>query len=243
MYVSLRILQKLIIHICRIKHIITNLRKIKNISVWTLPCCQNRHAFYVTSLVSSLLFIHKDQFWSQNIDPLCSFHRGIFRLLAEFQLDNKDNPSYTGKTVYFFVNFTQSSIFYYLLKLLFVGVSQMIFFPLCSANWTFLSCFHYDVCSGLSFQDFYQRCREAFLVNSDITLRTQLTEFRDHKLIRTKKVIQYTYMGFVLNLFTQSQEYVHWFLFAGSDTRGQCIFSSQCWNSRCYFSIIMNTRD
>ncbi|XP_062869150.1 origin recognition complex subunit 2 [Trichomycterus rosablanca] len=61
--------------------------------------------------------------------------RGIFRLLAEFQLENKDNQSYTG----------------------------------------------------LSFQDFYQRCREAFLVNSDITLRTQLTEFRDHKLIRTKK--------------------------------------------------------
>ncbi|KAK2874637.1 hypothetical protein QQF64_003422 [Cirrhinus molitorella] len=44
-----------------------------------------------------------------------------------------------------------------------------------------------DVGEGLSFQDFYQRCRESFLVNSDITLRTQLTEFRDHKLIRTKK--------------------------------------------------------
>ncbi|XP_047224434.1 origin recognition complex subunit 2 isoform X3 [Girardinichthys multiradiatus] len=41
--------------------------------------------------------------------------------------------------------------------------------------------------TGLSFQDFYQRCREAFLVNSDLTLRTQLTEFRDHKLIRTRK--------------------------------------------------------
>ncbi|XP_021175102.2 origin recognition complex subunit 2 isoform X2 [Fundulus heteroclitus] len=61
--------------------------------------------------------------------------RGIFRLLIKFQLENKDNPSY----------------------------------------------------SGLSFQDFYQRCREAFLVNSDLTLRTQLTEFRDHKLIRTRK--------------------------------------------------------
>lgn len=44
------------------------------------------------------------------------------------------------------------------------------------------------LCTGLSFQDFYQRCREAFLVNSDLTLRTQLTEFRDHKLIRTRKV-------------------------------------------------------
>uniref|UniRef100_A0A7N8YB32 Origin recognition complex subunit 2 n=1 Tax=Mastacembelus armatus TaxID=205130 RepID=A0A7N8YB32_9TELE len=61
--------------------------------------------------------------------------RGIFKLLVNFQLENKDNPSY----------------------------------------------------SGLSFHDFYQRCREAFLVNSDLTLRTQLTEFRDHKLIRTRK--------------------------------------------------------
>ncbi|XP_069020708.1 origin recognition complex subunit 2 [Embiotoca jacksoni] len=61
--------------------------------------------------------------------------RGIFKLLVKFQLENTDNPSYTG----------------------------------------------------LSFQDFYQRCREAFLVNSDLTLRTQLTEFRDHKLIRTRK--------------------------------------------------------
>ncbi|XP_074652977.1 uncharacterized protein LOC141907275 [Tubulanus polymorphus] len=41
--------------------------------------------------------------------------------------------------------------------------------------------------SGMSFQDLYQRCREAFLVNSDLTLRAQLTEFRDHKLIKFKK--------------------------------------------------------
>ncbi|GCB82194.1 hypothetical protein scyTo_0022294 [Scyliorhinus torazame] len=61
--------------------------------------------------------------------------RGIFKLLAQFQLENKDNPSYPG----------------------------------------------------LSFQDFYQRCRDAFLVNSNLTLRAQLTEFRDHKLIRNKK--------------------------------------------------------
>lgn len=61
--------------------------------------------------------------------------RGIFRLLAQYQLENKDNASYPG----------------------------------------------------LSFQDFYQQCREAFLVNSDLTLRAQLTEFRDHKLIRTKR--------------------------------------------------------
>lgn len=46
---------------------------------------------------------------------------------------------------------------------------------------------------GLSFQDFYQQCREAFLVNSDLTLRAQLTEFKDHKLIRTKKVYLFVF--------------------------------------------------
>ncbi|CAB4005847.1 origin recognition complex subunit 2-like [Paramuricea clavata] len=41
--------------------------------------------------------------------------------------------------------------------------------------------------AGMSFHDCYTKCREAFLVNSDATLRAQLTEFRDHKLIRSKK--------------------------------------------------------
>ncbi|KAK3877687.1 hypothetical protein Pcinc_017622 [Petrolisthes cinctipes] len=41
--------------------------------------------------------------------------------------------------------------------------------------------------TGLSFSDMYQRCRESFLVNSDLTLRAQLTEFRDHKLLRSRK--------------------------------------------------------
>ncbi|XP_056009143.1 origin recognition complex subunit 2-like isoform X3 [Ostrea edulis] len=40
---------------------------------------------------------------------------------------------------------------------------------------------------GMSLQDLYQRCRESFLVNSDLTLRAQLIEFRDHKLIKSKK--------------------------------------------------------
>jgi len=40
---------------------------------------------------------------------------------------------------------------------------------------------------GMSFQDLYQRCRAEFLVNSDLTLKAQLTEFKDHKLIRVKK--------------------------------------------------------
>ncbi len=40
---------------------------------------------------------------------------------------------------------------------------------------------------GMSFHDCYLRCREKFLVNSDMTLRAQLTEFIDHKLVRSKK--------------------------------------------------------
>ena len=40
---------------------------------------------------------------------------------------------------------------------------------------------------GLPFSDLYRRCREEFLVNSDLTLRSQLTEFIDHKLIRSSK--------------------------------------------------------
>ena len=40
---------------------------------------------------------------------------------------------------------------------------------------------------ALTFQSFYQRANESFLVNNELTFRTQLTEFRDHKIIRTRK--------------------------------------------------------
>ncbi len=44
-----------------------------------------------------------------------------------------------------------------------------------------------DNYAGLSFGELYRRCREAFLVNSDLTLRAQLTEFLDHKLVTSRK--------------------------------------------------------
>ena len=40
---------------------------------------------------------------------------------------------------------------------------------------------------GLPYAELYRTCREKFLANSDITLRSQLTEFLDHKLIRCRK--------------------------------------------------------
>jgi origin recognition complex subunit 2 len=40
---------------------------------------------------------------------------------------------------------------------------------------------------GLSYRQFYEKCREKFLVTSEETMRSQLTEFRDHNVIITKK--------------------------------------------------------
>ncbi|KAJ1910015.1 Origin recognition complex subunit 2 [Tieghemiomyces parasiticus] len=40
---------------------------------------------------------------------------------------------------------------------------------------------------GLAYPDFYAKCRERFLVSSDVAFRAQLTEFRDHKIIQTRK--------------------------------------------------------
>ncbi|XP_052864428.1 origin recognition complex subunit 2 [Anopheles cruzii] len=41
--------------------------------------------------------------------------------------------------------------------------------------------------SGMLLKELYWACREAFLVSSDAALRAQLTEFTDHKLLRTKR--------------------------------------------------------
>jgi len=40
---------------------------------------------------------------------------------------------------------------------------------------------------GFSFMELYRLCRAEFLVASDLALRAQLTEFRDHKLVKSKK--------------------------------------------------------
>ena len=40
---------------------------------------------------------------------------------------------------------------------------------------------------GMHYQDCYMKCLEKFLVNSDLTFKTQLTEFYDHKLLKSRK--------------------------------------------------------
>ncbi|KAK4882005.1 hypothetical protein RN001_005324 [Aquatica leii] len=48
---------------------------------------------------------------------------------------------------------------------------------------------HYQ---GLAFKDLYWSCREAFLVSSDLALRSQLTEYVDHKMLKVKRSIDGT---------------------------------------------------
>lgn len=40
---------------------------------------------------------------------------------------------------------------------------------------------------GIGFSDLYWRCRDNFLVSTDLALRSQLTEFLDHQLVKWRK--------------------------------------------------------
>jgi origin recognition complex subunit 2 len=39
----------------------------------------------------------------------------------------------------------------------------------------------------MAFRELYRECRERFLVSTDLALRSQLTEFFDHQLVRNKR--------------------------------------------------------
>ncbi|XP_076263535.1 origin recognition complex subunit 2 [Rhynchophorus ferrugineus] len=43
---------------------------------------------------------------------------------------------------------------------------------------------------GMAFKDLYMACRESFIVSSDLALRAQLTEFIDHKMVKTKRSVE-----------------------------------------------------
>ncbi|CAO3693148.1 unnamed protein product [Umbelopsis ramanniana] len=49
-----------------------------------------------------------------------------------------------------------------------------------------------DESVGLTYNAYYTKCREAFFVSNDITFRTQLTEFRDHKVIQSRRTVDGT---------------------------------------------------
>ena len=44
-----------------------------------------------------------------------------------------------------------------------------------------------DRIEGISYEHLFRLARERFLVSSDATLRTHLTEFKDHDLVKTRR--------------------------------------------------------
>ncbi|XP_055939322.1 origin recognition complex subunit 2-like isoform X2 [Argiope bruennichi] len=43
---------------------------------------------------------------------------------------------------------------------------------------------------GISFHEWYQECRDAFLVTSEVTMQAQLSEFKNHKLLSSRKSVE-----------------------------------------------------
>ncbi|ORY96650.1 origin recognition complex subunit 2-domain-containing protein [Syncephalastrum racemosum] len=50
---------------------------------------------------------------------------------------------------------------------------------------------------ALTYHRYYQLCREGFFVSNDVAFRTQLTEFLDHKIIATKRIMDGTEVFFI----------------------------------------------
>jgi origin recognition complex subunit 2 len=86
------------------------------------------------------------------LDSLTSNARGVFKILADHQLEEMKNSRMDGR-----------------------GNESV----------------------GLAYGQYYQKCREGFYVSSDLALRTELTEFRDHKLISTRKSLDGTELFFI----------------------------------------------
>lgn len=81
-------------------------------------------------------------------------------------------------------------------QLLFKSLSSIYFSLTSNAQKIFLIIIQkqLDLCtssnkfSGISFKDLYQYCREAFLVSSDLALRTLLVELVDHSILKHQRL-------------------------------------------------------
>lgn len=87
--------------------------------------------------------------------------QSVFRVLAEYQLSHPDEE---GKKL---------SV---LLRNFAVNFSFYIF-----------SLFFFLSFSGMPINNLYTVCRERFLVSSQVTLNSHLTEFKDHELVKTRR--------------------------------------------------------
>lgn len=84
--------------------------------------------------------------------------KAIFILIAERQLEHSNDSNYHGKLL-----------------------------TKCLAVITAVEVRRLSLPSGFPFHELYSDCRDKMLVNSDLTLRAQLTEFKDHKLLRIRR--------------------------------------------------------
>lgn len=89
--------------------------------------------------------------------------QSVFKVLAEYQLSHPDEE---GKS---YIYFQHVSFFLLLLLFLYIKVSL-----------------HYSF-TGMPINNLYTICRERFLVSSQVTLNSHLTEFKDHELVKTRR--------------------------------------------------------
>eukprot|EP01135_Chromosphaera_perkinsii_P004967 Nk52_evm11s307 gene=Nk52_evmTU11s307 len=64
---------------------------------------------------------------------------------------------------------------------------------------------------GISYRQYFTKCKEEWLVNSDMTMRTQLTEFKDHQLINFRKGsdgVEYLHIPVANNVIEQTLEHI-----------------------------------
>lgn len=54
--------------------------------------------------------------------------------------------------------------------------------------------------AGIHLSELYRKCRDAMLVTSDLALRTQLTEFIDHQLVKWRRDSEHLYIPIESNI-------------------------------------------
>lgn len=64
--------------------------------------------------------------------------------------------------------------------------SSYVYFGALSFAFQIMTAIHYYF-SGMPVNDLYTICRERFLVSSQVTLNSHLTEFKDHELVKTRR--------------------------------------------------------
>jgi origin recognition complex subunit 2 len=66
-------------------------------------------------------------------------------------------------------------------------VSKIVHLDSWESSDGFILILHWLCFSGMPVSSLYTKCRERFLVSSQVTLNSHLTEFKDHDLVKIRK--------------------------------------------------------